>query len=126
MSEQLANTNVWLAIVAIVSLIELITVAALGIMGFRLYKRATAVIDRVETAYVAPIAEKANVVVAEAKEVIRKVQHLEQKVGAMVQKVEDTAHGVGAMAERLWPVMGTFKAVSAAVSSFTHGRRRTA
>jgi uncharacterized protein YoxC len=126
MSEQLANTNIWLAIVAIVSLVELLTMVAVGIMGFRIYKRATAVIDRVESAYVAPIAAKAEVVVAEAKDVLRKVQHLEQRVGAMVQKVEDTAHGVGEMAQRLWPVMGTWKAVSAAVGSFTSGRRRTA
>jgi uncharacterized protein YoxC len=123
MSEQLGMTNVWLAIVAIVSMVEMLTVAALAIAGFKLYKRATALVDRVEATYVVPIAAKANVVVAEAKEVVRKVQHLEQRVGAMVQKVEDTAHGVGAIAERLWPVMGTWRAVSAAVGSLS-GRRR--
>ena len=123
MSDSLGMTNVWLAIVAIVSLVEMLTVAALAIAGFKLYKRAVAVVDRVEATYVVPIAAKASVVVADAKEVVRKVQHLEQRVGAMVQKVEDTAHGVSAIAERLWPVMGTVRAVSAAVGSLA-GRRR--
>jgi uncharacterized protein YoxC len=123
MSDSLGMTNVWLAIVAIVSLVEMLTLGALAIAGFKLYKRAAAVVDRVEATYVVPIAEKANGVVADAREVVRKVQHLEQRVGAMVQKVEDTAHGVGAMAERLWPVMGTVRAVTAAVGSFS-GRRK--
>ena len=119
MSDQLGTTNVWLAILAIVSVIELLIVLAMGLAAFLLYTRVTTLVNRVEAAYVVPIA-------AEARDLIRKAQRLEERVGSMVTKVEDTAAGVRDLGERLWPVMGTFRAVSAAVSSFRGGGRRSA
>jgi hypothetical protein len=117
MNQELTGINVWLAILALVSLAEFLVMATVGVMGFRLYRRATAVIDRAESTYVAPLAAKAQMVVAQAQEVVHRVQHLEERARGMVMNVEDMAGRVGSVAQHAWPVLGTWRAVTAALQA---------
>jgi hypothetical protein len=121
MTEGLASTNVWLAVIALVSLAEFLIIIAAGIVGFRLYRRATALIDRTESEYVAPLAGKVTAVVVDAQETVRRVQQLEERAASMLTHVEDTASRVASVAQYAWPVLGTWRAVSAAVSSLRGG-----
>jgi hypothetical protein len=118
MNQELSTINVWLAILALVSLAEFLMIVAAGIVGFRLYRKTTALLDRAETTYVAPLAARAHVVVAEAQGVVRRAQHLEERVRGMVTRVEDMGGRVSAVAQHAWPVLGTWRAVSAALHAF--------
>src|SRR5690348_15114210 len=99
MNQELSTINVWLAILALVSLAEFLMIVAAGIVGFRLYRKTTALLDRAETTYVAPLAARAHAVVAEAQGVIRRAQHLEERVRGMVMRVEDVGGRVTAVAQ---------------------------
>jgi len=90
MTQDLAATNMWLAVIALVSLAEFLIIVAAVIAGFRLYRRASALIDRAESTYVAPLADKLNAVVDEAQEVVRRVQRLEARGSAVLARVEGT------------------------------------
>jgi hypothetical protein len=115
MNPELSGINLWVAILALVSLAEFLMILAAGIVAFRLYRRAVAFIDRAESAYVAPIAAKASVVVAQAQELVHKAEHLEERARGMVFRAEDMAGKVGSVAQHAWPVLGTWRAVSAAL-----------
>ena len=113
----LTGINVWLGILAVVGLAEFLMIAAAGVIGFRLYRRVTALVDRAESAYIAPLADKANRVVAEAQQVVARAQRLEERTRGMVARVEEMAGRVGSVAQHAWPVLGTWRAVSAALQS---------
>jgi hypothetical protein len=122
MNPELSGINVWLAILALVSLAEFLMIVVAGIVGFRLYRRATAFIDRAESAYIAPLAASAQTVIAQAQtvvhraqEVVHRAQHLEERARGMVGHVGDVAGRVGSVAQHAWPVLGTWRAVTAAL-----------
>lgn len=119
----LSTTNIWLGVLAVVSALECLIIVGVGVMGVMLYRRAKALIDRAESAYIAPLAARVNAVADEAREVVRKVQHVEEKVRGMVDNVENVAGRVGDVAQHAWPVLGTWRAVSAAVSALKTGRK---
>jgi hypothetical protein len=127
MTGSLTTTNAWLGIIAAVSLVELLAVVTVAFLAFRLYKRAMSVVNRVEQDYVVPLNAKANAVISEAQAVVARARGLEERVRGMVARVEDTASRVASVAQHAWPVVGTWRAVAAALSSFRHhngeGRR---
>jgi len=126
MTGNLTTTNIWLAIIALVSLIELLAVMTIAFLAFRLYKRATALVNRVEEDYVVPLNARANAVIAEAQAVVAKVRGLEERARGVVHRVEDTAGRVASVAQHAWPVVGTWRAVTAALGSLRNheGERR--
>jgi uncharacterized protein YoxC len=129
MTGSLTTTNVWLGIIAGVSLVELLVVVTVAFLAFRLYKRAMSVVDRVEQDYVVPLNAKANAVIAEAQAVVARARGLEERVRGMVARVDDTASRVASVAQHVWPVVGTWRAVTAALGSLRHHnaeRRRRA
>jgi hypothetical protein len=113
----LSGIDVWLGILALVSLAEFLMIVVAGVLGFRLYRRMTALVDRAESAYIAPLSAKANVVVAEAQQVVARAQRLEERARGMLSRVEEMAGRVGSVAQHAWPVVGTWRAVAAAVQS---------
>jgi len=128
MTGNLTTTNVWLAIIALVSLIEFLAVVTIAFLAFRLYKRTTALIDRVEETYVVPLNAKANAVIGEAQAIVARVRGLEERVRGIVGRTEETVGRVASVAQHAWPVVGTWRAVAAALGSLRHheGERRTA
>ena len=120
---ELSTTNMWLGVLAVVSALEFLMIVSIGVMAFVLYRRVTALVDRAESAYIAPMAAKVHTVTEEAREVVRRVQHVEERVRGMVDHVETVAGRVGDVAQHAWPVLGTWRAVSAAVSSLKSGRK---
>jgi hypothetical protein len=123
MTEGLATTNVWLAVIALVSFAEFLLIVAMGVAAIRLYRRTNALITRAETEYVAPLAGKVTAVVGEAQDTMRRMQQLEGRAETMLAHVEETASRVVSVAQYAWPVVGTWRAVSAAMSSFRSGHR---
>jgi len=121
MNGELAYTNMWLGILAGVSLAEFLMIFTMGIVGFTLYRRVRALVDRTEAAYVAPIAAKVHTVTDEAQALLHRAQRLEERAAAMIARVEDTASKVTSVAQYAWPVLGTWRAVSAAVGSLRGG-----
>ena len=117
----LTATNTWLGILATVSVVQFLAMAGMAVMGFKLYRRTMALVDRTEAVYIAPLTAKVNAVSDQAREVIQKAHRLEERVRGMVDRVEGVAGHVGSVAQHAWPVLGTWRAVTAAVSSFAAG-----
>jgi hypothetical protein len=126
MTGDLATTNFWLAVIAAVSAVELLLIVTMSIVGFVLYRRATESMDRLETNYVAPLATQMGRMTGDAHDLMRRVQSLEERATAMMARVEDTASRLAAIAQRAWPVLGTWRAVAAAVGALRHNGRGTA
>jgi len=127
MTGNLTTTNVWLAIIALVSLVEFLAVVTIAFLAFRLYKRAASVLDRVEQDYVVPLNARANAIITEAQSVVARARGLEARARGMVMRVEEAAGRVASVAQHAWPVVGTWRAVAAALGSFRNhegeGRR---
>jgi uncharacterized protein YoxC len=117
----LTATNTWLGILTTISIVQFLAMTALAVMAFRLYRRTRALVDRAEAEYIAPLSAKVQAVAEEARDVVRKVERLEDRVRGMVDRVEGVAGHVGSVAQHAWPVLGTWRAVTAAVSSLAGG-----
>ena len=123
MTDNLGSVNVWLAILALVSLAEFLLILAVAFMGYRLYRRATATMDRLEVEYVAPITAKVNTVVDNVRDLTERVQRADEKVRSVITHVEHAAGRVAVFASRAWPVIGTWRAVGAAVNTLLSNNR---
>jgi hypothetical protein len=117
MNGELAGINVWLGILALVSLAEFLMIVVAGVVGFRLYRRVSALVDRAESAYLAPLTQKANLIVDEAQQLVARAQRLEARARTMLGRAEEMAGRVGSVAQHAWPVLGTWRAVAAALQS---------
>ena len=133
MSDKLDATNMWLAILALVSVAEFLMIVTVAFVCFRLCRRATEAMNRIEAEYIAPITAKVNVVFTNVNDLTERVQRADDKVHAVIARMEDTAGRVATFARRAWPVVGTWRAVGAAVGALrrdhhpaTDSRRLTA
>jgi hypothetical protein len=113
----------WLAILTLVSLGELVLMVAAAVMAFRWYRRATTAMSRLESEYLVPIATKVNLAVANVHDMSERVQHADEKVRAVVSRVEGIASHVSTFATTAWPVIGTLRAINAALGALVHRRR---
>ena len=125
MTDRLDAVNVWLAILALVSLAEFLMILTAAFIGYRLYRRATATMDRLEADYIAPITAKVNTVVANVRDLTERLQRADEKVHAVIGRVEEAAGRVAIFARRAWPVIGTWRAVGAAVTTLLSNNHPT-
>src|SRR5712692_5452648 len=96
----LAMTNVWLAILAIVSLIEFLMIAAAGVLAYKIYKQVMVTIDTVERMHIAPLRARVDAVLDEVESITGKVKHAQETVSGVLH----TAAGAGSL------IAGTVKA----------------
>lgn len=128
--EGLGWTNVWLGILAIVSLIEFLVIAAVGLLAYQIYRKATAVIDTIEQRHIVPLRAKVEAVIAEAqmvvdkgKEVVGRVKDAEESVA---DAVKHAAHAgslvIGSVKSKAWPILGIVQGVRVAITAMLNGR----
>lgn len=105
--ENLATTNMWLAILAIVSLIEFLMILAAAFFGYRLYSRTMLALETVERVHIAPLRARVDTLLDEVQAVTNKVKHAQDAVGDALRHVTGTGQMVaGAVKSKTWPIIG--------------------
>jgi esterase/lipase len=123
----LATTNLFLGILAAVSVIELIGLAVGGLFAYRLYTRATELLQGVEERQVAPAMARVNAILDDVKGVTTKVQEETDKVDQAIRgtlgRVDETADRVRATVQaRANRALGFVHGVRVAIETFLSGR----
>jgi hypothetical protein len=102
MSGELGTTNLLLGIMAAVSVLEALVIIGLGIAGFIVYKRVTALVDTgmvlaqgIEARQVAPAMMRVNAILDDVKGVTAKVkeetERVDHAIHSTIDRIDDTA-----------------------------------
>jgi hypothetical protein len=105
MSGELGTTNLLLGIMAAVSVLEALVVIGMGIAGFMVYKKLTALVDRglvlaegIEARQVAPAMMRVNAILDDVKDVTTKVKEetdrVDHAIHSTIDRIDDTADRV--------------------------------
>lgn len=96
----LTTTNVMLGIIAVVSILEGLCIIGLGVAGFLVYRRVTALVNGLESRQVAPAMARVNAILDDVKGVSAKVreetERVDQAIRTTMDRVDDTADRVRA------------------------------
>ena len=117
------SVNVWLGIIAMVSLAEFLMIVAGLIVVYRLYRKISSSLAYMQTHTIAPLAARVDVVAAEVHDVVTRVQRADDAVRAALANVREGAGKAALVMQRGWPILAGWKAVSAAVRTFTRNGR---
>jgi hypothetical protein len=105
MSAELGTTNLLLGIMAAASVLEALVIIGVGIAGFMVYKRVSALVDRgmvlaegIEARQVAPAMMRVNAILDDVKDVTTKVkeetERVDQAIHSTIDRIDDTADRV--------------------------------
>jgi hypothetical protein len=128
--EGLGWTNFFLGILAVLSLIQFLIIAGVGFFAYRAYRKAAAAIETVEQRHIAPLRQKAEQVIDEAKgvvdraqDLVERVRHAEESVAEAVKHAADASgQFVGSMRAKSWPLVGVVRGVKVAIDAMFNGR----
>ena len=122
--EQLSNMNTWLAVIAIASVIQVAALATVAIVGYRLYAKSSAALDRVEQ-QIEPVKRRVTEVLDNVNQELARLRRAGDRVEDSMAAV---GHGVSAATSvvktAVLPGWAVTKGVLAAVSAFTGRERR--
>ena len=117
---QLETTNLWLTVIAIASIVQMLLFAIAGAVIYLAYRRATRQIEAFQRLHLQPVVEKLNTVLDETREVLDRVKTADDTVRRVIDRTADTVQRVAwAARSRMWPVLGLFRGVRAAVAQLS-------
>jgi gamma-glutamyltranspeptidase len=129
----LGTTNTMLLIMAVVSVLQALLLIGLGIGGFMLYRRATAMVEGLEARQIAPLREKVDDILADVKAVTSRVsqqtERVEHAISGTMDRVDETADRVKtSVRDKVNRAVGVARGVRAAITTILHtdGRRESA
>ena len=124
MANELGTTNLLLGIMAAVSVLEALVVIGMGVAGFRVYRKVTALVDSgmvlaqgIEARQVAPAMMRVNAILDDVRGVTAKVKEETDRVD---QAIHSTIDRIDGTAER---VRSTVRAKTSAIVAFVRGAR---
>jgi hypothetical protein len=102
MSGELGTTNLLLGVMAAVSVLEALVVIAMGIAGFMVYRKITALVatgmtlaQGIEARQVAPAMMRVNAILDDVKDVTTKVkeetERVDHAIHSTIDRIDDTA-----------------------------------
>ena len=105
MSAELGTTNLLLGIMAAVSVLEALVIIGMGIAGFMVYRKVTALVDQgmtlaggIEARQVAPAMMRVNAILDDVKGVTATVkqetERVDQAIHSTIDRIDDTADRV--------------------------------
>jgi hypothetical protein len=123
----LATTNLMLGIMAAVSVLEALVMIGLGVGGFVLYRRATAVLEDVEVRHIAPVRQKVDAILETVHSVAARVDHQTERVDHAItgtmDRVDETAERVkSSVRVKMSQLVGMVQGVRAVLMSLFNGR----
>ena len=124
MSGEFGTTNLLLGIMAAVSVLEALVVIAMGIAGFMVYRRVTALVDSgmmlaqgIEARQVAPAMLRINAILDDVKGVTGKVKEETERVDHAIHSTIDR------IADTAGRVRSSVRAKTDAIAAFVRGAR---
>ena len=122
--EQASNINTWLAVLAIASAIQVLAMVVVAMVGYRMYAKASATMDRVEQ-QIEPVKRRVYEVLDNVNQEVARVRRVGDRVEDSVSAV---GHGVSAatsaVKQAVLPGWAVTKGVLAAVSALAGRDRR--
>jgi len=120
---QSLTTPLW--IMAVVSLLEALLLIGLGVGGYLMYARVTALVNDLETRHVAPLRAKAEDILADVKTVTSRVAHQTERVDhaitGTIDRVDETAARVRAgVHDRVSQATGVLRGIRAVIVALLH------
>jgi hypothetical protein len=120
---QSLGTPLW--IMAVVSILEALLLIAMGIGGYLMYARVTALVTDLETRHVAPLREKVDEILGDVKTVTSRVAHQTERVDdavtGTINRVDETASRVRAgVYDKVHQAAGVVRGVRAVIMSLLH------
>jgi hypothetical protein len=121
--ENLATTNIWLAILAIVSLLEFLMICAAGFFAYQAYRHVMTVVENVERMHVAPLRARVDAMLDEVQMVIDRVKHAQVAVTDAMKHVTGAGSVIaGSVKAKTWPIAGIINGVRAAAQTLKNGK----
>jgi len=126
MGPELGTTNLLLGIMAAVSVLEALVIIGMGIAGFMVYKKVSALVDRgmvlaegIEARQVAPAMMRVNAILDDVRDVTTKVkeetERVDHAINSTIDRIDDTADRV----------RSNVRAKTSALVGFLRGARMT-
>ena len=117
------STPLW--IMAIVSVFQALLIIGMGIGGYLLYSRMTAMMADLETRQIAPLREKADAILADVKSITARVsqqtERVDHAISGTIDRVDDTAARVKAgVHDKVSQAVGVVRGVRAVIMSLLH------
>ena len=98
MSGELGTTNLLLGMMAAMSVLEALAIVGMGIVGFVVYRRASAVVAELETRHVAPAMARVTAALDDVRAVTAKVreetERVDQAIHRTLDRMDETADRV--------------------------------
>ena len=102
MSAELGTTNLLLGIMAAVSVLEALVIIGIGVAGFLVYRKVTALVDRtmaiaegIEARQVAPAMVRVNAILDDVRDVTARVkeetERVDHAINSTIDRIDDTA-----------------------------------
>ena len=121
--DNLATTNIWLAILAIVSLLEFLMICAAGFLAYKAYRQVMTIVENVERTHVAPLRARADAMLDEVQMVVDRVKHAQVAVTDALRYVTGAGSVIaGSVKSKTWPIAGIINGVRAAAQTLKNGK----
>ena len=137
MSGELGTTNLLLGIMAAVSVLEALVIIGMGIAGFMVYRKVTALVGQgmvlahgIEARQVAPAMMRVNAILDDVKDVTAKVKHETERVDhaihSTIDRIDDTADRVRTnVRAKTSAIVGAIRGARTVVESMLRSEART-
>jgi hypothetical protein len=117
------STPLW--IMAIVSVFQALLIIGMGVGGYLMYSRMTAMMADLETRQIAPLREKADAILADVKSITARVsqqtERVDHAIAGTIDRVDDTAARVRAgVHDKVSQAAGVVRGVRAVIMSLLH------
>jgi ElaB/YqjD/DUF883 family membrane-anchored ribosome-binding protein len=118
----LGTTNTILGIMAAVAVLEALVLIGLGVGGFLMYRRATALMTDLEARQIAPLREKVDAILEDVRAVTSRVSHQTERVdhaiSGTMERVDETADRVKErVRDRVNQAVGVARGVQAVITT---------
>src|SRR5712671_4286664 len=137
MSGELGTTNLLLGIMAAVSVLEALVIIGMGIAGFMIYRKATALVDQgltlasgIEARQVAPAMMRVNAILDDVKGVTATVkqetERVDHAIHSTIDRIDDTADRVRTnVRARTSAIVGALRGARTVLESMLRSEVRT-
>ena len=125
----LETTNMMLFIMAAVSVLEALLLIGLGIGGFLLFRRATALITDLEARQIAPLREKVDAILTDVRTVTSRVsqqtERVDHAITGTMDRVDETADRVKVrVRDKVNQAVGVVHGVRAVITALLNSESR--
>jgi hypothetical protein len=137
MAPELGTTNLLLGIMAAVSVLEALVIIGMGIAGFTVYRKVTALVDQgmvlangIEARQVAPAMMRVNAILDDVKDVTSKVkqetERVDHAIHSTIDRIDDTADRVRTnVRAKTSAIVGALRGARTIVESMLRSEVRT-